>query len=247
MNPGPRDAPAATWSEASDVMSPAQFHEERPAFRPEADALRLMRRLAAVDMADGIAHDVKNQLTVVVAAVQMVSQRASGADAELLLRARNAAMRAGELMDELVGAACRSAVGGTDVGSALETAVAAGWAYCGARGVRLEMRLAGSLAPAAVPGPAIRLLLLHAIRWVADACPTDALVVAEALAAGHGAAVRLRVEGPEWDGPREWPPEIRALAEDAGVRLGIAGGVPTLYLVSAADTPWEKPGRAPEA
>jgi hypothetical protein len=230
--------PTSAWTEAAEALRVAEFREGPPG--PALEGVPLLRRLAAVDMAEGVAHDVKNQLTVVVAAVQMVSDRVPPEQAALLERASHCAMRAAQLMDELLRAArdAEAPPAATDVASALETAVAGAWGYCAARGVRLEMRLDPGLTTVAAPGGELRLLLLHAIRWLADLCPAETYLTADASPAGRGAAIRLTARAVggaahPWN-PGAWPGVLCGLAAESGVRLGMEGHTPTLYLAREA-------------
>lgn len=243
MNPGADTPLPATCTETPDRIGAGSFHEERPALHPEMGDRRLLQRLAAVDLAEGIAHDVKNQLTVVVAALHMVSQRVGPAEAELLSRARGSAMRAAELMDELVRYAREpgGVEGGADVAAALETAVAGCWGYSGARGVRLEMRVADPLPAVTTAAPLLRLLLVHAIRWVTDWSPADARLVAEAAPAGNGIAIRLQASAPGGTPVAlgSWPEALQHLANLCRARLGHGGdGAPTLYLAPGTVASW---------
>lgn len=244
MNAGANGAPPLTWAEVSDLSGSAEFREG-PLAGLDRSALEhaLIRRLAAVDMAEGIAHDVKNQLTVVVAAVQMVGQRVPPEQAELLRRARNCAMRAAELMDELVRFARDAATvsESVDAAAALETAVAGSWGYCGARGVRLELRVPAALPQVAAPGAELRLLLLHAIRWLAGESPANARLIVEGAPAGNGVAVRfhVEVEGATLPVCANWPEALRRLVGGSGVRFGAEDGMPTLYLAPEPDGLWK--------
>ena len=244
MNAGVNGAAPATWADVSDLSGIGEFREDQsPGLGGATLEQALIRRLAAVDMAEGIAHDVKNQLTVVVAAVQLVAQRVPPEQAELLRRARNCAMRAAELMDELVRYARDSARGGgaVDVASALETAVAGTWAFCASRGVRLELRVPAVLPQVVLPGADLPLLLVHAIRWLAGAAPANVRLVAEAVPAGTGVSVRFlaEVEGGAAPAFDRWPEALSCLARDSGVRVGAEAGAPTLYIAPEPDPVWQ--------
>jgi len=215
---------------------------------PLREGTAFVQRLAVAELAEGIAHDLKNQLTVVAASVQLARGVAERGQDDLLARAWRAAMRAAQLMDEMLRYTHGGAEPGVDADAAevLETAVAGAWGYCGALGVQLEMRLAADLPRVAGSAPALRVVLLHALRWIADRCPAGGRLIAEARAADPGVNVRLRVldaagngfaPGSRADngastaagGAMEWA-MLQALARQAGARLADAGDCPALLL-----------------
>ncbi len=213
------------------------FTQPHAAEIPDAEGSTLpLRRLAVVDMAEGAAHDLKNQLTVVVTAVQMVREHVAAEDAALLDRAVHAAMRAASQMDELLRLARGSGANAerADVTTALETAVAGTWGYCAARGVQLELRAAADLPLVAGSLAGIQLVLLHSIRAIADRLAADSRLVAEAVPHGAGVAVLLRAlnrQGQEVGASNPpWPASLRELATDAGLRLGQRANLPAVYL-----------------
>jgi len=172
-----------------------------------------VRRMAVAELAEGLAHDLKNQLTVVAASVQLARGMDPARREELLDRAWRSAMRAARLMDEML----RYTQGGgvdpgeaTDVAEAVETAVAGAWGYCGARGVPLEMRLDAGLPAVRAGAPALRMLLLYLVRWSADHSPSGCRLVVRARTVHDAVVVRIR----------------RLRSSDAVVALGVRGDVP---------------------
>jgi len=212
------------------------------------DGPALVRRLAVAELAEGLAHDLKNQLTVVAASVQLARDVPGSGRDELLERAWRSAMRAARLMDEMLryaqGGAC--AEDDVDACEALETAVAGAWGYCGARGVQLEMRLESGLPRVRGAAPALRILLLHLLRWVGDRCPAECRLVAEASVRHGGVTVRLiarsadnvevevaPVGGQDAEGLAA--SVLEALAAEVGAVLDLGPSGPSAWLRPAGD------------
>jgi hypothetical protein len=194
------------------------------------------RRLAVVDLVEGLVHDLKNQLTVAAAALQLARATASEARVEVILeRGFDAVMRAGSLVDEMLRYARRSSAGpvAADAREALETAVASAWHRCRSRGVGLELRAADELPPVRVPGSALRLVLWRVLVALTEGAPPGTRLVADAWWAGDQVTLGLRVQPPpepagaeaaaaagSEDGVVPWETQvIEALAQEAGVRL----------------------------
>lgn len=246
-----RRAESIAPTTASGRVFSSQGRDVRLATAPAADGTAYVQRLAVAELAEGIAHDLKNQLTVVAASVQLARGVADGGQHDLLERAWRAAMRAAQLMDEML----RYTHGGfgtgvdADAAEALETAVAGAWGYCSARGVQLEMRLGESLPRVVGSAPALRVLLLHLLRWVADRCPPDGRLVAEACpedggvgihmrlldGEGHECHLGARVAGTADAGAGIEVAVLQALAGQAGVRLVEEGVHPVLLLQGSPD------------
>jgi signal transduction histidine kinase len=207
-------------------------HAYEPCPAP-GSAADLARRIAAAELAEGLAHDLRNQLTVVATAVQIAREALTGGlEAELLDRAWHSAMRAARLLDELL-RYCDGDDGdggASDPAEALESAVAGAWRYCAARRVRLEMRAAAGLPSVRGPAPAVRVLFLYLLREAAGRCSPGAVLVAEAVPDGGDVLLRVRAE-PGAATPTPLPesgPEaemLEALAREVGASLDL--GVPT--------------------
>jgi hypothetical protein len=201
--------------------------------------------MALVELAEGIAHDLKNQLTIVAASVQLAREMGPERRPELLDRAWRSAMRAARLMDDMLQYARggRAPTGEADVGEALETAVAGALGDLAARSVELEMRTEPGLPPAAVGPAALRLLLLHWLRWAASGLPPGTRLVASAAPWEGGIAVDLQAVAPsgreELPSPAEVqvPAALQALAAQvgAGLRRTQAAGTRCGLWLPAAD------------
>ena len=170
----------------------------RPAeVRSRSDRSAIARRLAMADLVEGLAHDLKNQLTVVAASVQLARGTAAETSAaDLLDRAFLAAMRAAGLLDEMLsytrsGVAPRQAE--AEVGEALETAVAAAWSYCGARGVDVEMCAALGLPRVCAAPAALRVLFWRLLCYMADTVRPGVRLLVGAEPADGAVAFRVRV------------------------------------------------------
>jgi hypothetical protein len=148
------------------------------------------------DLVEGLAHDLKNQLTVVAASVQLARQTAEGSAPDLLDRAFDAAMRAAGMLDEMLRYTRHGAVSPqaqSDVAEVLETAVAAAWTYCAARRVALEMWPAPGLPPVRAPAAALRVLCWRLLCTLAEGLPAGGSVVAVAEAMPDDVVLQLRV------------------------------------------------------
>ena len=207
---------------------------------PPVSGADLARRIAAAELAEGLAHDLRNQLTVVAAAVQLARDTlAGGLEAELLDRAWNSAMRAAGLLDDLL-RYCGGEEGdgaAADPAEALESAVAGAWRYCAAHRVRLEMRAAAGLPAVRGQAPAVRVLFLYLLREAARRCPPGAVLVAEAVADGRDVLLRVRTE--PGDMAPKAPPEagpdaemLEALALEVGAALDLATSTPQVRLAA---------------
>ncbi len=217
------------------------------------------RQRALEDLAEGLAHDLKNQLTVVGAAVQLARGRdARGAD-DFLDRAWRAAMRAAGLVDEVL--AYSRAVGMadgpqcSDLAVALETAVAGTWSYAARCGVALEMRFAVQQLPAVNCSPTgLRLLLVHLLRRSTDACCPGVHLVVEAGQCGSMATVAVQRVLPPSDlgadarqtgaeSPhRGWVcdlDEVCALAEEVGAFCTARSSGPVVWMRVAESGVWD--------
>lgn len=241
MTTGRRGALADT-PEAATLMAE---HEVCGDGTPESEAM--LQRLAVAELAEGIAHDLKNQLTVVAASVQLAKGVADGGRQDLLERAWRAAMRAARLMDEMLRYThgIRQAPDPVDAAEALETAVAGAWSYFAARGVQLEMRLDGDLPRVVGSAPAVRVLLLHALRGGADRSAPRGRLVAQASVESAGVRIRLLpydAAGQEshLGGAAERFALLEALADQAGVTLE-EGGQSLLLTPAGAARPWDEP------
>lgn len=205
------------------------------------------QRLALVELAEGVAHDLKNQLTVVAASVQLARSSAGQGRDDLLERAWRSAMRAAQLMDEIVRYSHGEAdpgAGPADAAEVLETAVAAVWGYGAKRDVALEMHPGVGMPQVAGSAPALRVLLLHLLRAAVDRCPPESRLVAEAASEGRGVSIRLRLQGAAdhkrlllADAP-DRQTLLQALAHQAGATLVEDGPWSALQL-PAASRAWE--------
>jgi signal transduction histidine kinase len=215
---------------------------------PGAEGSALARRLAVADLAEGLAHDLRNQLTVVAASIQMARDGlAEGLDGDLLDRAWRSAMRAARLVDDLL-RYCEGddvGTGAADPAEALESAVAGAWRHCASRRVRLEMRAAEQLPRVRGPAPAVSVLFLYMLRAVADRCPAGGVLVAEVVAEGPDVVLYLRAL-PEGGAPRQDPEAmprtepadaemLYALAREVGAQLDLAAPAPQVRLGSSAE------------
>lgn len=209
----------------------------------------LARRTAVAELAEGIAHDLKNQLTVVAASIQLAKDTNGGERHDLLERAWRSAMRAARLMDDMLRYArgTEPVSGEANAGEALETAIAGAWGYCGARRVHLEMRLEPDLPRVVGSAPALRVFLLHVLRWSADLSPPDCHLVVLAAPAHAGVSIHIHAAPADGDGLRfpgsscGVPAEIAALAAQTGAVLDVDSQGPCVWLRSA----W--PALAPSA
>ncbi len=201
----------------------------------------LARRTAVADLAEGIAHDLKNQLTVVAASVQLARELPAGDRQDLLDRAWRSAMRAARLMDDMLRytRGIGTADGDADACEALETAVAGAWGHCCGRGVHLEMRLEPGLPRVAGSTSALRVLLLHMLRWSADQCPPDCRLVAAAQAGPGGISVQFRpatADGQALAFPgseRGVPGDLAALVVQTGAAVRVDASGPSVWLASS--------------
>ena len=240
---------ASMAPEASEVLFSEDCGGCPTALLTVEERVGYVQRLAVAELAEGIAHDLNNQLTVVVASVQLARAAAEGVQSDLLERAWRGAMRAAHLMDEMLRYTHGSRGPSTDADAAeaLETAVAGAWAYCSARGVHLEMRQDPDLPRVVGCASALRVLVLHLLRWVVDRCPPESRLVAEACANGGDVSIRMHsldVLGRECMlrsragvlAPMDSGIEsavLQALANQAGVRLAHEGACPELLLRAA--------------
>jgi|GEM_PF-5433694 len=245
-----RPASTASTAAAGEVFPPEGRDVRATTVMAADEGTAYVQRLAVAELAEGIAHDLKNQLTVVAASVQLARGVAEGGQNDLLERAWRAAMRAAHLMDEMLRYTHGSfgTMADADAGEALETAVAGAWGYCSARGVQLEMRLGASLPRVVGSAPALRVLLLHTLRWVADRCPPEGRLVAEACSDDRGVSIQMhfldaegrecmlgnRVVGVAAAGAGIEVAVLQALANQAGVRLAHEGTYPVLLLHASA-------------
>jgi hypothetical protein len=255
--PGPQD-PKTEASPLAPVWAQARAARGRRSAGGDADtassreaaAAGMVRRLAVAELAEGLAHDLKNQLTVVAASVQLARDLGGGGREELLERAWQSAMRAARLMDEMLRytQGVLSPEGDADAYEALETAVAGAWGYCGSRRVQLEMRPQPSLPRVHGAGPALRILLLYLLRWVADRCPPESRLVAEASVADGGVVMRMHALAADGglvavapSAGAEEPPGggehsvrvLQALATEAQVSLDLSAATPVVRLEPA--------------
>ena len=200
----------------------------------------LARRTAVAELAEGIAHDLKNQLTVVAASVQLARDTGAGERQDLLDRAWRSAMRAARLMDDMLRytRGADPVCGDADAGEALETAIAAAWGYCGGRHVHLEMRSEPDLPRVAGSASALRVLLLHLLRWAADLSPANCRLIASAARVGDGIGISISIRTADEAGAtlafteaiRAVPGEIVALAAQTGAVLDPAPQGPCVWL-----------------
>ena len=207
----------------------------------------LARRTAVAELAEGIAHDLKNQLTVVAASVQLARDTGAGERQDLLDRAWRSAMRAARLMDDMLRytRGAEPVAGDADAGEALETAIAAAWGYCGGRRVHLEMRAEPDLPRVAGSASALRVLLLHLLRWAADLSPSNCRLVAAAARAGYGIGISIRNADEVGailafsEAVRVVPADLAALAAQTGaaLNLGPQGLCVWLRLAERAGSP----------
>ena len=205
------------------------------------------QRLALIELAEGVAHDLKNQLTVVAASVQLARSSADQGRDDLLERAWRSAMRAAQLMDEIVRYSHGDAdpgVGAADAAEVLETAVAAVWGYGAKRDVALEMHPGVGVPQVAGSAPALRVLLLHLLRAAVDRCPPESRLVVAAAAEGGGVSIRVRLldgvdRNPRWPaGAPDRQALLQALAHQAGATLVEDGPWSALQL-PAVSRAWE--------
>lgn len=219
---------------------------DRVGSRPP-EGVDLAHRLALVDLAGGIAHEVKNQLTVVTASIQLArgSANLSVSGEYLLGRAWAAAMRAASLVDDMLVYAQGSAGDrgeGADVSEAVESAVAELWDAFAGLDVRLEMQTT-AMPRVAVGGAALRVLVAHMLRLAAEAVRPGTSVVVDAVRDGE--TVRVRLRSPEAPQGRAAHPEAAAghhagepsawevtvnLAREVGATLERDMGWPALVL-----------------
>ncbi len=238
----------------------------RPAeARSRFDRSAIARRLAMADLVEGLAHDLKNQLTVVAASVQLARGTAGETSAaDLLDRAFLAAMRAAGLLDEMLsytrsGATPRQAE--ADVGEALETAVAGAWSYCGARCVDVEMCAALGLPLVCAPPAALRVLFWRLLCYMADTVRPGVRLLVGAEPVDGSVALRVRVRPPERSTAGTAPvaplvslaQEVPALPWPAGSREGGAEEAGTVGAAHGATAEsraaygyWDGTGGEPE-
>lgn len=213
-----------------------------PAAEVAPEPVRADHRIAVAELAEGLAHDLRNQLTVVAASVQLARELSlSREQRQLLDRAWRSAMRSAGLVDDML----RYAEGDweaaeADAAEVLETAVAGAWRHCASLHVRLEMRAAQELPAVSGPPAALRLFLLSLLRNAAEHCPAGTRVIAQVAADGRE-AVLFRIEAVAADGrpvalplaergsgAREDGVGLHALAEQLGATLDLAASSPTV-------------------
>ncbi len=228
-----------------DAGMPEHIREENPGARSdttfdwgEAD----VRRLALADLAAGMAHEVKNQLTVVAMSIQMALQGV-GPDPAMLQNAWSAAMRAAALVDEILdytrGTAVREGAG-AGVAEAVESAVAGMWDTFTARQVRLEMAPVPQSLVVAVRPAALRVMITQMLELAVQAMPPGTCVVVDAvqdvdqvrvMLAGNTAPVPFWAEAASRDAvPRSAWEIMVTLACQAGAVLQREEGWPILVL-----------------
>lgn len=224
---------------------PERIKEEERGVRSDRDSDWTdaeVRRLALADLAAGMAHEVKNQLTVVAVSIQMALQGV-GPDPAMLQNAWTAAMRAAALMDEILdytrGTAVREGAG-ADVAEAVESAVAGMWDAFTARQVRLEMAPLPQSLVVAVRPAALRVMITQMLALAVQAMPPGTCVLVDAvkdgeqvrvMLAGDVAPLALRAEAASREAVSHSAWEITVtLARQAGAVLQREEGWPILVL-----------------
>lgn len=233
---------------------------QRPAARHVRDGVLTARPSprALAELAEGLAHDLKNQLTVVGAAVQLARGRDAGDADDFLDRAWRAAMHAAGLVDEVLayarGGGQDDGEQSSDLADALETAVAGAWGHAARCGVELEMRCATLRLPAVDCHPAgLRLLLVRLLRRSAEACGPGAHLLVEAGLRGSLATVAVHRILPQGacgcragqagaDAPHScWAvdlSEVCALADEMGVACTSQSTGPVVWMRPAEVGAW---------
>lgn len=207
-----------------------QARRARPGDRGRTDRGILARRLAMADLAEGLAHDLKNQLTVVAASVQLARTPCSDPlSQDFLDRAFRATMRAARLLDEMLSYTRASGAPqeiDADLAEALETAVAAAWSHCSARSVDVVLPSAVEVPRVAAPPVALRVLLWRLLCHIADRARPGGCLFTEAVVTDDGVGLWVCLRPSEGDEARDAPGVCtRQDVQTAGAgTLGEVGG-----------------------